>query len=184
MAATIIQVCHACRRLACSRRRLARFLLFGMIGLVLVQGDQRAVNADELLPVSDRAALPVPHFPDAAHVVVWRNWQLVEPERLAAVLGTNVETLTKLATSMGLPPKVQVPPEMHQRGYITIIRRNWHLLPYDQLLQILGMTKSELAFRLREDDFLYGKLGFSKPRCEPVKYREPDASAQHRAKEI
>ena len=65
-----------------------------------------------------------------------------------------------------------------------MIRRNWHLLPYEQLTQLLGITPEELAFRLREDDFLYTKLGALKPRCERVEYRQPDAAARRRAAEI
>ena len=44
---------------------------------------------------------------------------------------------------------------MKTRGYITLIRRNWHLLPYEQLLELVEMTPEQLAFTLREDDF-YG----------------------------
>jgi hypothetical protein len=73
---------------------------------------------------------------------------------------------------------------MQERGYITLVRRNWHLLPYDQLLQLLNMTAEDLAFRLREDDFLYYKLGALKPRCEPVKFREPDDESRRRAAAI
>ena len=103
---------------------------------------------------------------------------------LAAVLGTTADKVTDLAESMGLPREVSVPSEMRERGYITLVRRNWHLLPYDQLLQLLDMTAEELAFRLREDDFLYHKLGALKPRCEPVTYREPDDESRRRAAEI
>ena len=59
---------------------------------------------------------------------------------------------------MGLPPSGRIPSEMRQRGYITIVRRNWHLLPYDQLLTLLDRSPEELAFSLREDDFLYLQL--------------------------
>ena len=109
---------------------------------------------------------------------------LVETERLAQVLETTPDRVTSLAESMGLPPNVPVAPQMLERGYITLIRRNWHLLPYDQLTQLLEMTAEELAFVLREDDFLYVKLGAFKPKCEPVKYSEPSAEAQSRAAEI
>ena len=43
---------------------------------------------------------------------------------------------------------------MKSRGYITIIRRNWHLLPYEQLLELVQMTPEQLSFALREDDAL------------------------------
>ncbi len=140
--------------------------------------------AGELPEVSNRPPVPTPHFPDTLHAVVWRNWGLVSPERLAKVLETNPEKITDLAASMGLPRQVLIPPAMHERGYITILRRNWHLLPYDQLLQLLDISEKELAFRLREDDFLYIKLGSLKPKCATVKYRETTAEARQREAEI
>jgi len=85
---------------------------------------------------------------------------------------------------MGLPPTATIPPEMKSRGYITLIRRNWHLLPYDQLLDLVEMTPERLAFTLREDDFLWIKLGSLKPKCEPLCYHPPDEAAQRRAAEI
>ncbi len=85
---------------------------------------------------------------------------------------------------MGLPPDATVPPEMTSRGYITLIRRNWHLLPYDQLLELVEMTPAQLAFALREDDFLWVKLGGLKPKCEPIRYQAPGETARRRAAEI
>jgi hypothetical protein len=153
------------------------------VALVIANPCATAI-ADELPAVSDRQPVAIPHFPDAQHAIVWRNWQLVEPVRLAKVLDTNVENVTEMAVSMGLPPTVQVPSDMNERGYITILRRNWHLLPYEQLLQLLDMPADELAFRLREDDFLYIKLGSLKPNCPQIKYQEPNAEARQRAEEI
>ena len=118
-----------------------------------------------------RRLLSSRYFPDRVHEFVWRNWNVVEPARLAAILGTSVENVHALAASMGLPPAGTIPPEMKTRGYITLIRRNWHLLPYDQLLTLLEMTPERLAFALREDDFLWIKLGSLKPRCEPIRYQ-------------
>ena len=89
-----------------------------------------------------------------------------------------------MAESMGLPPALPIPPEQKLRGYITLLRRNWHLLPYDQLLVLLDMTPEQLAYALREDDFLSVKLGSLKPRCEPLGYRVPDAATRQRAAAI
>jgi len=124
------------------------------------------------------------HFPDRTHAFLWRNWNAVEPSKLAKILGTSLDNVKALAASMGLPPAATIPPEMKTRGYITLIRRNWHLLPYDQLLELLEMTPERLAFTLREDDFLWAKLGQLKPKCEPLRYRAPDAAARRRAAEI
>lgn len=124
------------------------------------------------------------YFPDRVHEFVWRNWNVVDTSKLAEVLGASPQQIAAIAESMGLPAAGTIPPEMKSRGYITLIRRNWHLLPYDQLLQLLQMTPEQLAFTLREDDFLWVKLGRLKPKCEPLRYTPPDEAAQRRAKEI
>ena len=129
-------------------------------------------------------ALEFPHFPDRMHTFIWRNWNVVEPERLAKVLGTSAENVAAIAGSMGLSPAQPIPPEQRTRGYITVVRRNWHLLPYDQLLTLLDMSADELAKSLREDDFLFAKLGLLKPKCEPLKYAPPNEAAKKRAAEI
>jgi hypothetical protein len=124
------------------------------------------------------------HFPDRMHEFVWRNWNAVEPSKLAKILGTSVENIQALAVSMGLPPAATIPPEMKTRGYVTLIRRNWHLLPYEQLLELVEMTPERLAFSLREDDFLWIKLGSLKPKCDLLRYHAPDDAALRRAGEI
>ncbi len=64
---------------------------------------------------STSGAQPIPpaellaHFPSRMHACVWRNWQAVEPERIAKVLGTSVENVTRVAESMGLPPATRDP---------------------------------------------------------------------------
>lgn len=155
-------------------------------------------------------AAPAPiasrHFPDRVHEFVWRNWSAVEPAKLAKILGASTAEVAAMAESMGLPPALEVSrghrsrdqqsrdregadPStsaklLRERGYITLIRRNWHLLPYDQLLELLEMTPERLAFALREDDFLWVKLGNLKPKCERLRYRVPDEAARRRAAEI
>jgi hypothetical protein len=142
-------------------------------------------GAEAVLPVGTAPEpLALPHFPNRLYAFVWRNWQVIEPRKMAEVLGTSMENVAALAESMGLPPATTVPPEMKTRGYITILRRNWHLLPYEQLLPLLEMSAEQLAYTLREDDFLWIKLGSLKPKCEPLRYAAPDASARRRAAEI
>jgi hypothetical protein len=144
-----------------------------------------ATAADVDLPVgSAPEPIAFEHFPTRLHAVVWRNWQLVAPATLARVLGATEAQVNRLAASMGLPPAGELPPGLARRAYITVLRRNWHLLPYEQLLPLVGMSAEELAFSLREDDFLFVKMGNLKPRCSPVKYAEPDAAARSRAAEI
>ena len=106
--------------------------------IVVMASSAFSASAQDLLPRgSHPLALDTPHFPDRMHAFVWRNWQLVDPGRLAKVLGTTPENVTRIATSMGLPAATFVEPHMLDRGYISLVRRNWHLLPYDQLLQLL-----------------------------------------------
>ena len=57
-----------------------------------------------------------------------------------------------------------------EKGYITVIRSMWHILPYDQLLELLETDEKTLAILLREEDFLDIKLS-KKPVCEPVRMR-------------
>jgi len=131
-------------------------------------------------------ALHFPHFPTRQQAVVWRNWELVSVERLALVLGTTEDNIIELARGMGLRVPPQVGKYWLKRGYITIIRRNWHLLPISQLLTLLGWTEERLVYTLKEDDFLWIKLGSMKPFTQPVYFRpltdgEQAATAQMRA---
>jgi hypothetical protein len=143
-----------------------------------------AGQADGLPQGKTRPAIQAGHFPDRLHEFVFRNWNSVEPARMAEIVGSSPGDITAIAASMGLPPAAPVPPEMKTRGYVTLLRHNWHLLPYEQLLQLVGMTPERLAFALREDDFLWIKLGGLKPQCEPLRYRPPDEAARRRAAEI
>lgn len=110
-----------------------------------------------------------PYFPTRQQLFIWRNWEAVATEKLAQVLGTDVQTVNQLAEDMGLPVPAKLNTEYAKRGFVTIIRNNWHVIPYEQLLQILDMTKDELAYTLKEDDFLFVKLQ-DKPDVPPVKY--------------
>jgi hypothetical protein len=123
-------------------------------------------------------SLPCPHFPNRLCAFVWRNWQLVPLDRLAAVVGASTADIRSLGDAMGLgrPPRITL--EQQRRSYITVIKRNWHLLPYEQLLHLLNWTAEELAYTLREDDFLFVKLGNLKPRCAPLRFEPLDATAQ------
>ncbi|TNJ63502.1 hypothetical protein FE784_25335 [Paenibacillus hemerocallicola] len=118
-----------------------------------------------------RQPLAFPHFPTRLQGVVWRNWGLVPADRLARTLKATEPELSELARGMGLPVPEEANPAWLTRGYITILRANWHLLPYEQLLTLLDWTEEQLAFALQEDDFLWIKLGSLKPAIPPVYYR-------------
>jgi len=125
-----------------------------------------------------------PHFPSRLHAFVWRNWPLVTPERMASVVGAKRGAIVRMGRAMGLGRPPRITRDLQARSYITVIKRNWHLLPYEQLLQLLDWTPDQMAFTLREDDFLYVKLGNLKPQCEPLRYQAPDAAMLRREREI
>jgi hypothetical protein len=128
--------------------------------------------------------LTLPHFASPVMALVWRNWGLVPVDRLAAVLGADPAVVAAFGQSMGLPAPAPVPEDQWKRSFITILKRNWHLLPYDQLLALLDWTPEKLAFTLREDDFLFIKLGSLKPACPPVRWTGPTPAETARAAAI
>ena len=130
------------------------------------------------------AALLTPHFPDRLHAYIWRNWPLVPVATLARVVEATRTDLVRIAQSMGLGKPPNITADQWRRSYLTIIKRNWHLLPYEQLLMLLGWNAEQLAFTLREDDFLYVKLGQHKPACARLKFVRPSEATQGRAKAL
>jgi len=156
-----------------------------MTCLLLFQSAFVGLPEENILPHGNAVqALAARYFPDRIHEFVWRNWTVAPPAKLAKILGASIEDVTALAASMGLPPEPSISPDIQTRGYITLIRRNWHLLPYEQLLELLDMTPERLSVMLREEDFLWIKLGRVKPTCEPIRWHTPDEAAQRRAAEI
>lgn len=118
----------------------------------------------ETLPaVSDTPAVRYEYFPAPWQAVVWRNWGLVPAERIARALASSEANIRRAAAELGLDPDLQADPAWMVRGYLTIIRENWHLCTWEQLLTLLDMQAGKLAFLLKEDDFLWHKMGQRKP---------------------
>jgi len=128
------------------------------------------MNVNDLPRGEVKKALEFSHFPTRTQAVIWRNWGLVPVETLAKALMATPAQIEELALGMGLRKDDSSCSLWHERGYLTIIRRNWHLLPYEQLLELLEWTPDELAYVLKEDDFLWHKLGNMKPEAPPVRY--------------
>ena len=76
---------------------------------------------------SDKAGLVPAWFPSTMQAFIFRNWGMVDKSRLAKVLGTSEENVVRETKRMGLGEQgdLSLWPE---KGYITIIRANWHLL--------------------------------------------------------
>ena len=119
-------------------------------------------------------------FPDALSAFVFVNWSLVSAETLAETVGAEAADIRRIAAEMGLDPLARVPSEWARGGYVTILRRNWQLLPYAQLLKVVGMSRRELRHALMYDDFLLTKLGAEKPDAARLVW-SADAEAHGRA---
>ena len=128
--------------------------------------------------------LEYPHFPSLHQLVVWRNINLVPAERIAGILDCSVDRVLQCAAELGLTVDESETGLFLERGFQTIIRRNWDILPYEQILDLLQWTPEKLAYILKEDDFFWVKLGFGKPRCVPVKFRELSHEEQERTARI
>ena len=115
-----------------------------------------------------KAALDPAPFPNRMSAYVWRNWFCVPRSRLASVVGATEADLAAVAVQMGLPAEPAVEGAWARKGYITVIRRNWHLLDYPQLMALVGKSREDMRFALLEDDFLFVKLGRIKPKCGPL----------------
>ena len=120
------------------------------------------MNIDDLMTGDSPKSLSFPHFPNRFQAVIWRNWGLIPVERLSKVLDTSNENIISSAKELGLPD-IEVSKNWLEKGYLTIIRNNWHLLGYEQLLVLLGWTADKMDYILREEDFLWHKLGNHKP---------------------
>lgn len=129
---------------------------------------------DSLPHGSKPAPLQFNYFPTLQQTVIWRNWNMITASRLAKVLETTEQKILEAAGEMGLSKSISIEHEKLwlKRGYISIIRQNWHLLPYSQILELLDWDVEEMKFALKEDDFLWHKLGYYKPEAKEVIFRE------------
>ena len=125
-----------------------------------------------------------PHFPDAVHAYVWRNWGLVPGERMARVIGASAGDVLRMGNAMGLADPPAIPAMQQQRSYLTIIKRNWHLLSYEQLLATLDWKKEQFEDLLREDIAFPASLGGRAPIGNTLKYQPPGTAALEREKQI
>ncbi len=134
------------------------------------------------LPKLGKKAIEFTHFPTKHQAFIFRAYEYVTPEKIAKILNTTVQNVKQTAADMGLP-EYNYGNVWLEKGYITIIRNLWHILPYSQLLELLEMDEQTLAVILREEDFLDIKLT-DKPECEPVYWRELTEDEKLRTAEI
>lgn len=140
-------------------------------------------NAIIKLPELGDKKIEFNHFPTRMQAFILRNWDIVPKERLAQCIGCTEEQIEAQAFKMGLKPQGDVSAWLKQ-GYISVIKVNWQLIPYEQLLFLLGWDEDKLAFVLKEEDFLKFKLGDRKTPCEKITYRELTPEEEEKTKTI
>lgn len=164
------------------------FLLRSSLGLAALPFLSWPLMAEESASILPMGSAPAPldaaWFPSRMHTFVWRNWALVPLKRMARVVGAKTGDLEAIERSLGLESPRGLTAAQWRRAHLTIIRRNWHLLPYEQLLTLLGWTAEQMAYTLREDDFFFQKLGSLKPKALPLRRTAPTAAETARAGEI
>ena len=134
--------------------------------------------------VSKAKSIEYNYFPTRWQAVVWRNWGYVSVERIAQALGTSSDNIRKAADELGLNPEEPVNAAWEKRGFLTTIRDNWHLCTYEQILILLNISDEELAFILKEDDFMWVKLGNMKPMVDAPQYAPLTEDELQKTKEI
>ncbi len=112
---------------------------------------------------------PDRQFPCLWQTVIFRNYGLVSTDKLAKTLGCDEQTVVSEAERLGIG-SVVYDKNWEDAGYQTMIRHNWYLLNYEQMMTLLGISEATLDYILKEEDFFYVKLGFTKPECEEIKY--------------
>lgn len=125
------------------------------------------------------------HFPERFQFVIFRNWNRVPVEQLASVLKTTPAQIFEEAKRLGLgeyqPSQCDL---WMRRGYLTIIRDNWHLLNYNQLTKLLKIDNNKLYRILVEEDFMLHKMGNKKPYCPEVYWTKLSKEAELKTAEI
>ena len=107
-------------------------------------------------------------FPTSWQRIVFRNYGLVPTENIAKTLKTDSETIKLSAIALGLG-EVEFNPDWLKKGFVTLIRNNWDLLPDQQITELIGMDEAEYKKLLVEYDFLDVKLG-KKPEIDAIYY--------------
>ena len=107
--------------------------------------------------------------PTKWQTVILRNYGLVKIDNLAKTLRCSKKRIEIEAKRLGIA-NIKYNNLWRDKSYLTIIRNNWNLLNYEQLLILLGMREEELSYNLDNNDFLGVKLGNFKPNLEAIYY--------------
>src|SRR5687768_3759524 len=117
------------------KKRLSQLLVAGI-----------CLGATQLLSEEIRPDLD--YFPSRLHATIFRNWDIVPHERIAKVLETDISTIERTAKELGLSKTKQLSAEEIRRNIEIVLRRNWPLMPRNQIEGLLNFSPAEF------DDFL------------------------------
>ena len=113
-----------------------------------------------------------PHMPSDWQTFLLRMYGRVTPETIGEILGAGADEVISAAKELGIaqpPADAAAEAEWREKGYITLIRDSWHLLDLGQICLLTGKSAKELAYTVKEDDFLHVKLGGFKPDLPPLR---------------
>lgn len=134
------------------------------------------------LPKINKAPVSLPHFPTRWQAFVFRAAEFFPAPKIAKLLKTTEQNILNAIEDMGIKQTVHSALWL-EKGYITIIRRLWHILPYSQMLELLEMDEQTFAFILKEEDFLNIKLG-DKPDCEELFWTKLTPNQKNQTEQI
>ncbi len=117
--------------------------------------------------------------------IILINYGVIDNSRIAKVLETTEETVETEAKRLGINHLTKNK-DFVSKGFVTIIRNNYNLLPNECISVLLGIDISEFNYLLKNYDFLDVKLG-KKPDVENYLYfplnetqkRETESVARH-----
>lgn len=101
--------------------------------------------------------------------VIFRNYGKVKTSLIAKVIGLSEKEVIYHAEKMGLSG-INYQPIWKEKGFVSVIRNNWDILPVADIAFLLEMSEGDLKKTLVEYDFLDVKLG-PQPELPDVSYR-------------
>lgn len=101
--------------------------------------------------------------------IIFRNFGLVKSDLIGKVIGLSESEVLLHAKQLGLD-RMRYEPLWQKKGFVTIIRNNWDILPNDKIAELLELSENELNKLLTDYDFLDIKLG-KKPHVEEFAFK-------------
>ena len=156
--------------------------IFGLVGVLLLCLESKTPGAPAGIraPAAQADRPDLDYFPSRLHAAIFRNWEIVPRQRLAATLSTDEATIRKTGKALGLTPVPALSPEEILRNVEIVLRRNWGLFPRPQIDQLLGMSAQEVDEFLGKEIFLRALLAGQPDGLTPLSYQAPEARTEAR----